>query len=50
LSCRLLVFPSSAGPERPAVEQTGHVIGDQEYRAMVPFPVTIVPAKLVTAG
>lgn len=30
-----------------AYEQTAHVIGDEEYSAMVPFPVTIVPSKLV---
>ena len=33
-----------------AYEQTAHVIGDEEYPAMVPFPVTIVPSKLVTLG
>jgi len=33
-----------------AYDQTAHVIGDQEYRAVVPFPVTIVPSKLVTTG
>jgi Uma2 family endonuclease len=31
-------------------EQTAHVIGDQEYHAVVPFPVTIVPSELVTLG
>ena len=31
-------------------EQTVHVIGDQEYHAVVPFPVTIVPSDLVTLG
>ena len=28
-------------------EQTAHVTGDEEYRAAIPFPVTIVPSKLV---
>jgi hypothetical protein len=42
----LTVFELRSG----AYEQTAHVIGDQEYRAVVPFPVTIVPSKLVTAG
>ena len=31
-------------------EQVAHVTGDEEYRALVPFPVTIVPASLVTVG
>jgi Uma2 family endonuclease len=31
-------------------EQTAHVTGDEEYRAQVPFAVTIVPATLVTPG
>jgi Uma2 family endonuclease len=49
-----------AGPDRPeltvlelrsgAYEQTAHVTGDGAYRAAVPFPVTIVPAALVTLG
>jgi Uma2 family endonuclease len=42
----LTVFELRSG----SYEQTAHVIGDEEYRAMVPFPVTIVPSKLVTAG
>jgi Uma2 family endonuclease len=29
-------------------ERTAHVTGDQEYRAAVPFPVTVVPSGLVT--
>jgi hypothetical protein len=33
-----------------AYEQTAHVTGDDAYRAAVPFPVTIVPAALVTPG
>jgi Uma2 family endonuclease len=31
-----------------AYEQTAHITGDEEYRAAIPFPVTIVPSKLVT--
>ena len=31
-------------------EQTAHVTGDQEYRAVIPFPVTVVPSQLVTIG
>ena len=31
-------------------EQTARVSGDEQYHAAVPFPVTIVPAELVTAG
>jgi Uma2 family endonuclease len=31
-------------------EQTAHVTGDEEYRAVLPFPVTIVPSHLVTFG
>jgi Uma2 family endonuclease len=42
----LTVFELRSG----AYEQTAHVIGDQEYRAVVPFPVTIVPSKLITSG
>jgi len=42
----LTVFELCSG----AYEQAAHVIGDEEYRAVVPFPVTIVPSKLVTAG
>jgi Uma2 family endonuclease len=42
----LAVFELRSG----AYEQVAHVIGDQEYRAVVPFPVTIVPSELVTAG
>ncbi len=40
----LTVFELRSG----AYEQAAHVAGDQEYRAEVPFPVTIVPSKLVT--
>ena len=31
-------------------EQAAHVTGDEEYRAEFPFPVTIVPSRLVTVG
>jgi len=41
----LTVFELRSG----AYEQTAHVIGGEEYRAAVPFPVTIVPSQLVTA-
>ncbi|MGH3200123.1 MAG: Uma2 family endonuclease [Streptosporangiaceae bacterium] len=42
----LTVFELRSG----AYEQSAHVVGDEEYRAVVPFPVTIVPSKLVTVG
>jgi len=31
-------------------EQAAHVTGDEEYRAVLPFPVTIAPSQLVTLG
>ena len=31
-------------------EQTAHVTGDEEYRAVLPFPVTIALCRLVTLG
>jgi Uma2 family endonuclease len=31
-------------------EQTVHITGDEEYRAVQPFPVAIVPSQLVTPG
>jgi Uma2 family endonuclease len=31
-------------------EQSAHVTGDEEYRAVLPFPVTIAPSQLVTLG
>jgi Uma2 family endonuclease len=31
-------------------EQTAHVTGDEEYHAVHPFPVTVVPSLLVTVG
>jgi Uma2 family endonuclease len=37
-------------PRSGAYEQVGHVTGHEEYRAVTPFPVTIVPSKLVTVG
>ena len=40
----LTVFELRSG----AYEQTAHIIGGEEYRAAVPFPVTIVPSQLVT--
>ncbi len=42
----LTVFELRSG----AYEQTAHITGDEEYRAAIPFPVTIVPSKLVTVG
>ncbi len=42
----LTVFDLRSG----AYEQIVHVVGHEEYRAVVPFPVTIVPSKLVTVG
>ncbi len=52
-----IVEPSSDRPELTvfelrsgAYEQTAHVIGGEEYRAAVPFPVAIVPSRLVKAG
>ncbi len=42
----LTVFELRSGP----YEQGAHVSGDEEYRAVVPFPVTIVPPGLVTVG
>ncbi len=40
----LTVFELRSG----AYEQIAHVTGAEEYRAAIPFPVTIVPSKLVT--
>ena len=40
----LTVFELRSG----TYEQTAHVTGDQEYRAVIPFPVTVVPSRLVT--
>ena len=51
-----IVEPSSDRPEltvfelRPGCyEQAAHVTGAEEYRAALPFPVTIAPPQLVTA-
>ena len=40
----LIVFELRSG----AYEQTAHVTGDEEYRAEIPFPVTITPSQLVS--
>jgi Uma2 family endonuclease len=42
----LTVFELRAG----TYEQIAHVTGDEEYRAEIPFPVTIAPSELVTPG
>jgi Uma2 family endonuclease len=42
----LTVFEMRSGK----YEQAAHVSGDDECRAAVPFPVTIVPSRLVTLG
>jgi Uma2 family endonuclease len=42
----LTVFELRSG----GYEQTAHVSGDEEYGAVVPFPVAIVPSKLLTVG
>jgi hypothetical protein len=31
-------------------EQIAYVTGDQEYRTVIPFPVTAAPSQLVTIG
>jgi Uma2 family endonuclease len=40
----LTVFELRSG----AYERTAHVTGNEEYRAAIPFPVTIAPSRLVT--
>jgi Uma2 family endonuclease len=40
----LIVYELRSG----AYEQTAHVTGAEEYRAEIPFPVTIRPAQLVS--
>jgi Uma2 family endonuclease len=40
----LTVFELRSG----TYEQIAHVTGDQEHRAAIPFPVTVVPSGLVT--
>ena len=42
----LTVFELRSG----AYEQATHVVGDEEYRAVAPFPVTVVPSKPLTVG
>ena len=42
----LTVFELRSG----AYEQIAQVTGDEEYRAAIPFPITIAPSKLVTPG
>jgi Uma2 family endonuclease len=42
----LTVFELRTG----AYVRAAHVTGDEEYRAPIPFPVTIVPSRLVTVG
>jgi Uma2 family endonuclease len=42
----LTVFELRSG----TYEQVAHVVGDEEYRAVVPFAVTIMPSSLVTVG
>jgi Uma2 family endonuclease len=52
-----IVEPDRDRPELTVFElrqgsykQTAHVTGDEEYRAVLPFPVTIAPSQLVTLG
>ena len=52
-----IVEPDRDRPELTVFElrqgsykQTAHVTSDEEYRAVLPFPVTIAPAQLVTLG
>jgi Uma2 family endonuclease len=40
----LIAFELRSG----AYEQIAHVTGDEEYRAEIPFPVTITPSRLVS--
>ena len=42
----LTVFELRSG----VYEQAAHVVGDEEYRTAVPFPMSIVPTELVTVG
>jgi Uma2 family endonuclease len=55
ISAYWIVEPDWARPELTvfelrsgACDQTAHVTGDEEYRAAIPFPVTVVPSRLVT--
>jgi Uma2 family endonuclease len=42
----LTVFELRSG----VYEQVAHVVGDEEYRTAIPFPMSIVPTELVTVG
>jgi hypothetical protein len=46
VSPALTVFELRQG----SYEQTAHVTGDEDYHAVLPFPVTVVPSQLVTLG
>jgi Putative restriction endonuclease len=57
ISAYWIVEPDRDRPELTVFElrqgfykQTAHVTGDEEYRAVLPFPVTIAPSQLVTLG
>jgi Uma2 family endonuclease len=57
ISAYWIVDPDRDRPELTVLElrqgsykQTAHVTGDEEYRAVLPFPVTIAPSQLVTLG
>ena len=52
-----IVEPDRAHPELTvfelrlgAYEQAAHVTGDEQYRAVIPFPLTIVPSELVVVS
>ena len=57
ISAYWIVEPDRDRPELTVFElrqgfykQTAHATGDEEYRAVLPFPVTIAPSQLVTLG
>jgi Uma2 family endonuclease len=57
ISAHWIVDPDRGRPEltvfelrKGSYEQTAHVTGDEEYRAVLPFPVTIAPSQLVELG
>jgi Uma2 family endonuclease len=57
ISAYWIVDPDRDRPEltvfelrKGSYEQTAHVTGGEEYRAMLPFPVTIAPSQLVKLG
>ena len=57
ISAYWIVEPDRDRPEltvfelrRGSYQQAAHVTGDEEYRALLPFPVTIAPSRLVTLG